>query len=144
MDIFHQNDSCSRMLSIRRRYLVTQLVKLMSTYQGPIKKAIKLIIGSQGESGGGGGGGHVVSLIQEGGFQKLLCDFMGGREKRSWFKKKLSAPRPAVYIMNAALQERMSSLGSSKCVVTGVVFSWHYFYATDIGDDRTFQDFQDP
>ena len=57
--------------------MVAQLVKLVSTYQGPIKKA-KQFLGVKGK----GGGGHVFSLIQEGGFEKLLCDFMGGCEKK--------------------------------------------------------------
>ena len=48
------------------------------------------------------GGGHVFYLIQEGGFEKLLCDFMGGCEKNVDLKKN-HLPPPAVYIMNAAL-----------------------------------------
>ena len=35
----------------------------------------------------GGGGGMFFSLTQEGGFEKLLCDFMGGSEKNVDFKK---------------------------------------------------------
>ena len=53
---------------------------------------------------GGGGGGHVFSLTQEWGFEKLLCDFMGGCEKIVDFKNNHlpPPPPPAVYIMNAA------------------------------------------
>ena len=50
------------------------------------------------------GGGHVFSLIQEGGFEKLLCDFMGGCEKNvDLTKNHLPPPLPAVYLMNADL-----------------------------------------
>ena len=56
------------------------------------------------ESRGKGGGVHVFSLIRKGGFEKLLCDLMGGCEKKADLKKNhLPPPPPAVYIMNAAL-----------------------------------------
>ena len=41
-----------------------------------------------------GGGGHVFSLIQEGGFEKLMCDFMGGCEKNVDLKKNHLPPPP--------------------------------------------------
>ena len=44
-----------------------------------------------------GGGGHVFSLIQEGGFEKLLCDFMGGCEKNVDLKKLIGPPPCSIH-----------------------------------------------
>ena len=52
------------------------------------------------ESRGKGGGVHVFSVIREGGFEKLLCDLMGGCEKKFGLKKKSSAPPPPCSIHN--------------------------------------------